>query len=49
MPIYYTVIQKPRSLILSEFTNYSGNFMLLARQLFGKVQEDTRKTFELDE
>ena len=49
MPIYYAVIVKKRDVVLCEYTDYSGNFQQLTRQLFSKIEPDSKKTFELEE
>ena len=49
MPIYYALVAKNQDTILAEFTSYNGNFQKYAGQLMSRIQENTMKTFELEE
>ena len=49
MPIYYALVAKYQNVVLAEYTSYQGNFQKIALELMGRIQENTMKTFELDE
>ena len=49
MPIYYSLIAKKNNIILSEYTEYAGNFQQYTMQLMNRIQPETKKTFELEE
>ena len=47
--IYYAIVAKGKDTILTEYTSYKGNFKQYATQLMERIQENTMKTFELEE
>lgn len=49
MPIYYGLVAKKSNIILSEFTEYNGNFQQITMQLMQRVEPETKKTFELED
>ncbi len=49
MTIYYALIAKRRNIVLAEYTEYSGNFQQITMQLMEKIEEDYKKTFELED
>lgn len=49
MSIYYALIAKRNNIVLSEYTEYSGNFQQYTMQLMQRIEPDTKKTFELEE
>ena len=51
MPIYYALVAKdyPKSIVLSEYTSYSGNFQTVALKLMERITANSMKTFELDD
>lgn len=49
MPIYYALVAKHTDTVLTEYTSYQGNFQKYATELMGRIQENTMKTFELEE
>eukprot|EP00826_Nyctotherus_ovalis_P034159 TRINITY_DN2804_c0_g1_i6.p1 TRINITY_DN2804_c0_g1~~TRINITY_DN2804_c0_g1_i6.p1 ORF type:complete len:146 (+),score=4.44 TRINITY_DN2804_c0_g1_i6:77-514(+) len=46
MPIQYALIAKDKDTILAEYTDYSGNFQQLVRQLMAKLRPSAKQTFE---
>ena len=46
MSILYTLIAKDRDTVLSEYTEFSGNFQQLSRQLMLKLKPNSKQTFE---
>ena len=49
MPIYYALVAKRDGVVLADFTSYQGNFQEYAQKLMERIQENTMKTFELEE
>lgn len=49
MTIFYALIAKKRNIILSDYTEYSGNFQQYTMQLMNRIEEETKKSFELEE
>ena len=49
MPIYYALVAKDQKTVLVDFTLYAGNFKNVADQLMERIQENSMKTFELDD
>lgn len=49
MPIFYALVAKRKDLVLADFTSYQGNFQKYAIELMGRIQENTMKTFELED
>lgn len=49
MPIYYSLVAKKNNIVLSEYTEYSGNFQQYTMQLMNRIEADTKKTFELED
>ena len=49
MPIYYAIVSKKNNIVLSEFTDYSGNFQQYTMQLMSRIEPDSKKTFELED
>ena len=49
MTIYYCLISKKNNVVLSEYTEYSGNFQQYTMQLMNRIEPDSKKTFELEE
>ena len=51
MPIYYALLAKhtDTALVLAEYTPYQGNFQKIAREIMGRIQDNTMKTFELED
>ncbi len=45
MSIVYTLICRANDIILSEYTDFHGNFEQISRNLLKKVQLDRRATF----
>ena len=39
MPIFYSLIAKNYDLILSEYTDYAGNFQQITRMLLYKIKK----------
>jgi hypothetical protein len=46
MSILYALVAKDRDIVLSEYTEFSGNFQQLIRQLMLKLRPNARQTFE---
>ena len=46
MSIQYSLIAKDRATMLAEYTEFSGNFQQLVRQLMPKLKSNTKQTFE---
>lgn len=46
MSIQYAMIAKDKSTVLAEYTEFSGNFQQLARQLMPKLKSGAKQTFE---
>lgn len=46
MSIQYALIAKNRDTILAEYTEFSGNFQQLVRQLMAKLKPGAKQTFE---
>ena len=44
--ILYALVGKDRDVVLAEFTDFSGNFQQLCRQLMLKLKPNARQTFE---
>ena len=49
MPIYYCLVAKKGGIILTEFTSYQGNFNRYANDLITRIQDNSMKTFELED
>ena len=51
MPIYYALLAKhtDTAIVLAEYTPYQGNFQKIAREIMGRIQDNTMKTFELED
>ncbi len=52
MPIYYALIGKiheGKSIVLADYTSYVGNFHAITQKLMPRIEDNTMKTFELDE
>lgn len=49
MPIYYALVAKRSNIILTEYSEYTGNFQQYTMQLMNRVEPETKKTFELEE
>jgi len=52
MPIYYALVSKKQGdegLTLADFTTYVGNFHSITQKLMPRIENNTMKTFELDE
>ena len=49
MPIFYALIAKHDNTILADYSSYQGNFQNYAARLMERIQENTMKTFELEE
>lgn len=49
MTIFYALIAKKRNIILADYTEYSGNFQQYTMQLMNRIEEETKKSFELEE
>jgi hypothetical protein len=49
MSIVYTLIAKNNNQVLCEYSDYSGNFELISRNLLKKVQKESRATFAYGE
>lgn len=48
MTIFYALIAKEKDTILAEYTEHSGNFQQLTRQLFQKMQPNSKRRYEMD-
>lgn len=46
MSIQYSLIAKDKEVILAEYTEFSGNFQQLVRQLMPKLRSNAKQTFE---
>ena len=49
MPIYYALVAKDQGVVLTEYTDCQGNSGEVAKKLMSRIQENTMKTFELEE
>ena len=51
MPIYYALVAKdqPKTVVLCDYTSYSGNFQNVAMKLMERITPNSMKTFELDD
>ena len=49
MTIFYALIAKGKNIILAEYTEYGGNFQQYTMQLMQRIEQDTKKTFELED
>lgn len=49
MTIFYALVSKRSNIVLSEYTEYSGNFQQYTLQLMQRIELNTKKTFELEE
>lgn len=49
MTIFYALLAKKKNIVLAEYTEYSGNFQQYTMQLMSRIENDTKKTFELEE
>ena len=48
MSILYALISKDQDVVLTEYTEYSGNFQQITRALLRKVHTNTKYTIEYD-
>ena len=48
MSILYSLISKDFGVVLSEYTEYSGNFQQITRMILKKVHPNTKYTIEYD-
>ena len=48
MSILYSLISKDLGVVLSEYTEYSGNFQQITRMILKKVHPNTKYTIEYD-
>ncbi len=46
MSIYYALVVRQQQTVLSEYTEYSGNFQQTVRELFKLIERDTKKSFQ---
>ena len=46
MSIQYVMVAKDKNVVLAEYTDFSGNFQQLARQLMPKLKPGAKQTFE---
>ena len=44
--IVYGLVARDRNVILAEYTDFSGNFQQLVRQLLPKLQPDSKQSYE---
>lgn len=49
MTIFYALIAKKKNIILADYTEYSGNFQQYTMQLMNRIEEETKKSFELED
>jgi hypothetical protein len=49
MSIIYTLISRDTDKILSEYSEYHGNFEQISRHLLKRVQKDNTATFSYDD
>ena len=49
MTIFYALVAKRKSIILADYTDYSGNFQQYTMQLMQRIEPETKKTFELED
>ena len=48
MSILYSLISKDKDVVLTEYTEYSGNFQQITRALLRKVHQNTKYTIDYD-
>lgn len=48
MSIIYSLIAKDFGVVLSEYTEYSGNFQQITRMILKKVHQNCKYTIEYD-
>ena len=48
MSIKYSLITKENDKVLTEFTEFTGNFEQISRQLLKKIKPESRGTFVYD-
>lgn len=46
MSVQYALVAKDKETVLAEYTEYSGNFQLLVKQLMIKLKPGAKQTFE---
>ena len=46
MSIQYSLVAKDKETVLAEYTEFSGNFQQLVRQLMIKLKPGSKQTFE---
>ena len=49
MTIYYALVTRDNKTILSEYSDYSGNFQQTVRQLFPHIDLNKKKSFQANE
>lgn len=49
MPIIYTLIARANKIILSDFTEYSGNFQQISLVILNKVNKEKKCTINYNE